>query len=64
MDGKTILKDWQKFMDRNSITTMYLGFTLKVKALKIYVSLPDEILSGHGKLREALLKVYSVDAHF
>ncbi|XP_063597903.1 uncharacterized protein LOC134774421 [Penaeus indicus] len=41
---------------------VYLGSVLTGRALKTYVSLPDEVLLNYTQLREALLKTYSVDA--
>ncbi|XP_037787649.1 uncharacterized protein LOC119583248 [Penaeus monodon] len=41
---------------------VYLGSVLRGHALKVYVSLPDETVKDHEKLKEALLRAYSVDA--
>nr|XP_027212198.1 uncharacterized protein LOC113805404 [Penaeus vannamei] len=41
---------------------VYLGSLLRGHALKVYVSLPDDTVSNYEKLKEALLRAYSVDA--
>ncbi|XP_047480167.1 uncharacterized protein LOC125032798 [Penaeus chinensis] len=41
---------------------VYLGSVLRGHALKVYVSLPDETVKDYEKLKEALLRAYSVDA--
>ena len=41
---------------------VYLGSSLRGHALKVYVSLPDDVLSDYDKVKEALLRAYSVDA--
>ncbi|XP_042856047.1 uncharacterized protein LOC122242739 [Penaeus japonicus] len=41
---------------------VYLGSLLRGHALKVYVSLPDETVKNYDKLKEALLRAYSVDA--
>ncbi|XP_069992741.1 uncharacterized protein [Penaeus vannamei] len=41
---------------------VYLGSLLRGHALKVYVSLPDDTVSNYEKLKEALLRGYSVDA--
>ncbi|XP_037774920.1 uncharacterized protein LOC119571901 [Penaeus monodon] len=40
---------------------VYLGSLLGGKALKIYVSLPDDVLVNYELLKDALLKGYNVD---
>ncbi|XP_069985589.1 uncharacterized protein [Penaeus vannamei] len=42
---------------------VYLGSLLRGQALKVYVSLPDDTISNYQKLKEALLRAYSVDAN-
>ncbi|XP_063603234.1 uncharacterized protein LOC134779162 [Penaeus indicus] len=41
---------------------VYLGTCLRGQALKVYVSLPDDIVRDYTRLKEALLRAYSVDA--
>ncbi|XP_037801935.1 uncharacterized protein LOC119596676 [Penaeus monodon] len=41
---------------------VYLGSCLRGRALKVYTSLPDESITDYSKLKEALLKAYTVDA--
>jgi len=69
-DGKDEIDDYLKRFER--VTELqnwgaqnyhiYLGSFLTGKALKTYVSLPDEILHNYDQLKDALLKTYSVDA--
>ena len=41
---------------------IYLGSLLRGRALKVYVSLPIDVVTDFEKLKEALLRAYSVDA--
>ncbi|XP_069973556.1 uncharacterized protein [Penaeus vannamei] len=41
---------------------VYLGTCLRGQALKVYISLPDDIIKDYSRLKEALLRAYSVDA--
>ncbi|XP_037802989.1 uncharacterized protein LOC119597483 [Penaeus monodon] len=41
---------------------VYLGSLLRGRALKVYVSLPEEIVNDYEKLKSALLRSYSVDS--
>jgi len=41
---------------------VYLGTCLRGQALKVYISLPDDIVKDCSRLKEALLRAYSVDA--
>ncbi|XP_042870472.1 uncharacterized protein LOC122252196 [Penaeus japonicus] len=69
-DGKDEIDDFLKHFERManlqkweySSYYVYLGSLLSGKALKVYVSLPDEILTDYVKLKESLLKAYSVDS--
>ncbi|XP_063587863.1 uncharacterized protein LOC134765248 [Penaeus indicus] len=69
-DGKDEIDDYLKRFERVAELQnwgvqnyyIYLGSFLTGKALKTYVSLPDEILHNYDLLKDALLKTYSVDA--
>lgn len=41
---------------------IYLGLTLRGHALKVYVSLPMNIVTNYEKVKDALLRAFSVDA--
>ena len=41
---------------------VYLGSCLRGRALKVYTSLPEDTVNDYDKLRDALLKAYTVDA--
>ncbi|XP_042882240.1 uncharacterized protein LOC122259492 [Penaeus japonicus] len=41
---------------------VYLGSCLRGRALKVYTSLPDESIKDYNKLKDALLKAYTIDA--
>ena len=41
---------------------VYLGSCLRGRALKVYTSLPEDTVNDYAKLRDALLKAYTVDA--
>ncbi|KAK4309527.1 hypothetical protein Pmani_018837 [Petrolisthes manimaculis] len=51
------LHQWKK-----SDYHIYLGSLLRGQALKVYVSLPNDVVTNYEKVKEALLRAYSVDA--
>ena len=69
-DGKDEIDDYLKMFERiaelqgwaKEKKHIYLGSLLSGKALKVYVSLPDNIVSDYSQLKESLLKAYNVDA--
>ncbi|KAK4324766.1 hypothetical protein Pmani_004606 [Petrolisthes manimaculis] len=51
------LHQWKK-----SDYHIYLGSLLRGQALEVYVSLPNDVVTNYEKVKEALLRAYSVDA--